>query len=63
MNKRCSTAGPRSRTSIHDFTAFHKKSFVPGYAAHVPKIHHLFGISSGKMEKILKQRNGVKTFL
>ena len=63
MNLTPTSAFARSRTPNAPMPAFHKKSFIPGYAAFVPQIQHLFGISQGQMERVLKKKNGVKTFL
>ena len=53
----------RNKTPVNMYSTFYKKEFIPGYAAHVPKMQHLFGVSSGKMKGILIKKDGVKTFL
>jgi hypothetical protein len=53
----------RSKSASRYRGGYGKKDFIHGYAAHVPKMQHLFGVSTGKMVSVLNSSAGVDHFL
>jgi len=41
---------------------YFKREFISGYAAHVPWMNEMFGISNGQMVKLITTPGGVDSF-